>query len=89
MSSKTPREPVYNHEHQHITEVDAIDMFHPERLKPSISGKISKSQTGKTRWEIREPDSPLAVLSISKGNLDLCWWNGDSWTYITTIKTTC
>jgi len=71
--------PIYDEQHVVISEADAIDIFHPERLKAEI----------RTRWQTRPEGSLLAVLSVSKGFMDLCWWNASSkaWTYITTIKT--
>lgn len=69
-------EPVYDEQHVAISETEALETFHPKKLKSN-------------RWQARPEGSLLAVLSISKGFLDLCWWNASSkvWTYINTIKT--
>lgn len=82
-------EPTYDEQHVAISETDSIETFHPERLKATVQTKTSKTQEIRTRWQARPEGSLLAVLSISKGFLDLCWWNEGSkaWTYITTIKT--
>lgn len=81
--------PTYDDQHVAISETKALETFHPERLKASAPAKISKTQDTRTRWQVRPEGSLLAVLSISKGVLDLCWWNERSkaWTYINTIKT--
>lgn len=76
--------PVYKEYLLPISEADAIERFHPERLKIQQSGKISKTQISKTRWELRLPNTELCHI-ISKDKYDdLCWWNGENWIYITT-----
>lgn len=76
--------PKFNETHVKITEQDAIDRFHPERLKCGEVTKISKSQFTQTRWQMRLPNTVLCVI-LSRRYEDLCWWNGENWTYITTL----
>jgi hypothetical protein len=78
------KSPNYTSRHLHISEADAIERFHPERIKIEQTGKISKTQITKTRWELRLPNTELCHI-ISKDKYDdLFWWNGENWVYITT-----
>lgn len=83
----------YDDNHIAISEEDAIVVFHPERLKCGEVTKVSKSKFNKTRWQMRLPNTPLAVLRLPMyHNSHLCWWDGHYWVYITTIaddKKTC
>lgn len=74
---------VYNSTHIPISESDAIEQFNVLELKNKkhTSTKISKS-VFVDRWSARKPDSPLCIIKSEK-YLDLCWWNGNYWTYIT------
>lgn len=40
-------------------------------------------------FPFRKPpnDAPLAILTVSKGFMDLCWWNGKDWQYSMSKKT--
>lgn len=75
--------PVYNSTHVCISESDAIEKFNVLELKnkKQDSSKISKS-VFVDRWTSRKPESPLCIIKSEK-YLDLCWWNGEVWTYIT------
>lgn len=77
--------PIYDSTKIFISEKDAIEKFNPLELKnkKQDSTKISKS-VFVDRWSARKPDSPLCIIKSEK-YLDLCWWNGNTWTYITTI----
>ena len=69
---------IYDEQHTIITDSEAVELFHPERLKTPKP----------TRWDAKPQGAMLAVLTVSKGFLDLCWWNEKSkaWTYINTLK---
>lgn len=76
---------VYDEKRVFIEESQAIEKFDVLNLKNKKydSTKISKS-VFIDRWSARKPDSPLCVIKSQK-YLDLCWWNGETWIYITTI----
>lgn len=67
--------PFYNKKITAILEQDAVKQFDVFGLK--------KKFPLVDRWANRKKDSPLCIINNEK-YLDLCWWNGNTWVYITT-----